>query len=254
VQVSDLASFLEEKAHQYNHPSFVGLDPVSIPHRFSFKEDKEISGLLAATISWGNRTSILKNATAMMHRMDDVPYQFVMQASKKEFNALKGFVHRTFNDKDLAYFILALRHAYTVHGGLEKIFTDGFRRGEAAAAIGHFRSVLFSYQPPGRTAKHVSDPLAGSSAKRLNMYLRWMVRRDKCGVDLGLWTHIDPSKLSIPLDVHTGNVSRRLGLLQRKQNDWKAVAELDQALRQLDPKDPVRFDYALFGLGAIEKF
>lgn len=214
----------------------------------------EISGFLAATISWGNRVSIVKNATDLMARMDERPFSFVMGAGKQDLNGLANFVHRTFNGVDLIYFVHSLRCLYKEHGGLEKVFTTGFESGGADAAIGYFRHLFFEHTPPGRTAKHVSDPLSGSTAKRLNMYLRWMVRRDKKGVDLGLWKGIPPSKLSIPLDVHTGNVSRKLGLLRRRQNDWKAVAELDQNLRRMDPKDPVRFDFALFGLGAIEKF
>lgn len=255
LSLEELKEFLDEKAELYNTPSFIEADPLSIPHRFSLKEDIEIAGFLAATIAWGNRKSIVANANRMMHLMDDSPYDFVMEHRPNDLKRLKGFVHRTFNDVDLKYFIQALRHIYSQHGGLEQAFSTGLQHyHNLQHSISNFKRLFFEMEHPERTRKHLSDPLTGSSAKRINMYLRWMVRQDKKGVDFGIWKSISPSALSIPLDVHTGNVSRKLGLLQRKQSDSKAVAELDEALRKMDPVDPVKYDFALFGLGAIEKF
>jgi uncharacterized protein (TIGR02757 family) len=255
LSFTELKEFLDEKAELYNTPSFIEADPLSIPHRYSLKEDVEIAGFLAATIAWGNRKSIVTNANRMMHLMDDSPYEFVMQHRPKDLKRVKGFVHRTFNDVDLEYFIKALRHIYSAHGGLEQVFSTGLQQHQNLQhSIANFKKLFFEIEHPERTRKHLSDPMTGSSAKRINMYLRWMVRQDKKGVDFGIWQSISPASLSIPLDVHTGNVSRKLGLLQRTQSDSKAVAELDEALRTMDPIDPVKYDFALFGLGAIEKF
>jgi uncharacterized protein (TIGR02757 family) len=255
LSFTELKEFLDEKAELYNTPSFIEADPLSIPHRYSRKEDIEIAGFLAATIAWGNRKGIVTNANRMMQMMDDAPYDFVIQHRPKDLKRLKGFVHRTFNEVDFEYFIKSLRHIYSEHGGLEQVFSTGLQQHQNLQhSISQFKKVFFEIEHPERTRKHLSDPITGSSAKRINMYLRWMVRQDKKGVDFGIWKSISPSTLSIPLDVHTGNVSRKLGLLQRKQSDSKAVAELDEALRKMDPQDPVKYDFALFGLGAIEKF
>lgn len=253
--VSDeIRELLELKAAQFNSPSFIEDDPISIGHRFSRKEDIEIASFLAASIAWGNRKSILQSASRMMYAMDNDPFSFVMNHSSSDLKKLKGFVHRTFNGDDFIQFVRSLKHIYE-RGGMEDFFTRGFSEGVGAAhAISYFRDSFFEEIKTQRTLKHVSDPLRGSSAKRMNMFLRWMVRRDKKGVDFGLWKDISMADLSLPLDVHTGNIARRLGLLHRKQNDWKAVAEIDSVLRSMDPKDPVKFDFALFGLGAIEKF
>lgn len=254
--MQQLKPFLDQKYRQYNQSFFIESDPVSIPHLFTTKHDIEIAGLLAATIAWGNRKSILANANALMQMMDNSPYQFVINASGTDYKPLSRFVHRTFNGDDCIYFIQALKHLYTTHGGLEQAFASGIKPGDVdvSNAIAHFRELFFSGEEPGRTAKHVSNPLAGSSAKRLCMYLRWMVRKDEFGVDFGLWQSVSPAILSCPLDIHSGNVARKLGLLQRKQNDWRAVTELTTALKQLDPTDPVKYDFALFGLGVFEKF
>lgn len=255
LSFTELKEFLDEKAELYNTPSFIETDPLSIPHRYSRKEDIEIAGFLAATIAWGNRKSIVTNANRMMQMMDDAPYDFVIQHRPKDLKRLRGFVHRTFNEVDFECFIKSLRHIYSAHGGLEQVFSTGLQQHQNLQhSISQFKKVFFEIEHPERTRKHLSDPITGSSAKRINMYLRWMVRQDKKGVDFGIWKSISPSTLSIPLDVHTGNVSRKLGLLQRKQSDSKAVAELDEALRKMDPRDPVKYDFALFGLGAIEKF
>ncbi|MDR3715562.1 MAG: TIGR02757 family protein [Puia sp.] len=249
-----LKEFLDEKTDQYNTFRFIEDDPVSVPHRYSRKEDIEISGFLAATIAWGNRKSIVKNGHRIMDLMDDSPYDFVMSHSAAELKRFRSFVHRTFNHIDLVYFIKGLRHIYQKKGGLEGIFTAHCTDDSVQPSIHHFKKSFFEIPHPSRTLKHVSDPLSGSAAKRINMYLRWLVRKDKRGVDFGIWTSIRPAQLSCPLDVHSGNVARELGLLSRTQNDAKAVKELDTALRLLDPKDPVKYDFALFGLGVFEKF
>ncbi len=250
----ELKEFLDFQVEKYNQPEFIVSDPIQIPHLFSKKEDIEIAGFLTATIAWGNRKSILKNAKQMMHLLDDSPYDFVMQHQKNDVDALRGFVHRTFNATDFAYFIEALQHIYKEHQGLEAIFTNYSTNDSTQLAIHHFKKHFFELPHLKRTEKHVSDPLKKSAAKRINMYLRWMVRQDKKGVDFGLWKAISPAALSCPLDVHSGTIARKLGLLKRKQNDAKAVNELDKSLRKLDAKDPVKYDFALFGLGVFDEF
>ncbi|MEN8768692.1 MAG: TIGR02757 family protein [Candidatus Arcticimaribacter sp.] len=254
MKLTDIKTFLEEKAQQYESFDFIEVDPIQIPHQFSLKEDIEISGFLAATIAWGNRKSIINNAQKMMQLMDHAPYDFVMNHKEADLARFEGFVHRTFNAEDLRYFIKALRHVYQEHQGLEQLFSQQATPKSLQEAIHHFKKVFFSLPHQQRTQKHVSDPLKGSAAKRLNMYLRWMVRSNKNEVDFGLWPSLHPRQLSCPLDVHSGNVARKLKLLKRKQNDGKALLELDTALRKMDPEDPVKFDYALFGLGVFEKF
>ncbi len=249
-----LKEFLDLKADHYEHPRFIAEDPIQIPHRFSTKEDIEISGFLAATIAWGNRKTIIRNALRITELMDEAPYEFVMQFRESDLSRFEGFVHRTFNATDLKFFLRSLRHIYEDHHGLEGVFTQTAQHGHVQAAISEFRKCFFSLPHPDRTRKHVSDPGRGSSAKRINMFLRWMVRSPEKGVDFGLWQNIPTSALSCPLDVHTGNVARSLGLLQRKQNDAKALQELDSNLRALDAKDPVKYDFALFGLGVFEKW
>lgn len=250
----ELKAFLDEKVLEYNVPAFVEADPVSIPHRYSLKEDIEIAAFLAATISWGSRSVIVQNGHRMLDLLGESPYDFVMGHDEARLEKLAGFVHRTFNGVDFQYFIRGLRHIYTRHGGLEGVFSRHAAADTLQPAISSFKHLFFEIPHPARTAKHVSDPLAGSSAKRINMMLRWLVRDDRCGVDLGIWKNIRPAQLSCPLDVHSGNVARKFGLLQRRQNDARAVAELDRVLRQLDPADPVKYDFALFGLGVFEKF
>lgn len=250
----ELKDFLEDKVERYNTPEFIASDPISIPHRFRLKEDIEISGFLAATIAWGNRKSIIKNANRMMELMGHSPYDFVMQHRESDLEPLQGFVHRTFNGSDFVGFIRGLRHIYSQCGGLEAVFFQSKEPESLQPAISHFKKVFFEASLPDRTRKHISDPLRGSSAKRINMFLRWMVRQDSKGVDFGIWSSIPSSALSCPLDIHSGNVARKLGLLQRKQNDAKAVTELDSRLRSMDPIDPVKYDFALFGLGVFEKF
>jgi len=249
-----LKDFLDAKVLQYNTPQFLHSDPLGIPHQFSKKEDIEISAFLTATIAWGNRKSIIKNAHKMMELLHFAPYDFMCNHSNKELENLSGFVHRTFNGEDFKFFIKGLAHVYKKHGGLEKLFADQATPNSLQPAISSFKASFFEIPHPKRSTKHISDPLKGSAAKRINMFLRWMVRENTTGVDFGLWSSISPAQLSCPLDVHSGNVARKLKLLKRKQNDAKALHELDRNLRELDPHDPVKYDFALFGLGVFEKF
>ncbi len=251
---AELKAFLDAKVIQYNNPKFIESDPIQLPHQFSKKEDIEISGFLTATIAWGNRKSIINNANRLMQLLDNSPYDFVMHHEDSDLEKLYPFVHRTFNGDDCIQFIKSLQHIYKHHGGLETLFSKHAEKGSVQNSISKFKSTFFEIEHLQRTEKHVSDPLKNSAAKRINMYLRWMVREDNAGVDFGIWKHLSPSQLSCPLDVHSGNVARKLGLLKRKQNDGKALAELDKSLRKLDASDPVKYDFALFGLGVFEGF
>lgn len=254
ADINNIKTFLDEKVDEFNRINFIELDPISIPHRFSLKEDIEVAGFLAATIAWGNRKSIIQNANKLMDKMGDSPFDFIMNASNQELNKLQ-FVHRTFNSDDLRVFINCLRNIYKNLGGMERIFVNAATNDSMQPAIAEFKRLFFSIDHLARTEKHVSDPDKGSSAKRINMMLRWFVRKDNRGVDFGIWNNtIKPAQLSLPLDVHTGNIARKLGLLHRTQNDAKAVQEIDLVLRGFDPIDPVKYDFALFGLGAIDKF
>jgi len=254
---AELHSFLNEKAEHYNNPNFIESDPIQIPHLFSQKEDIEIAGFLSATIAWGNRKMIITNSHKMIHLMGNSPFDFVMSHDEAQLQQLENFVHRTFNGQDFGTFIKGLKHIYTQHGGLENAFANGSTKPNGHDLQGHiagFKKVFFEIDHLQRTQKHISDPMNNSAAKRINMFLRWMVRQDNKGVDLGIWKSISPALLSCPLDVHSGNVARKLGLLSRKQNDGKAVIELDLKLRQFDPNDPAKYDFALFGLGVFEGF
>ncbi len=252
LDLSTIKDFLDEKADYYNRPEFIETDPVQIPHRYSFREDIEIAGFLTAVIAWGGRKSILKSAREMMRRMGDTPYDFVISHREHDLEHLDGFVYRTFQAEDFRVFIRALKDIYLNKGGLEGIFKRYQSEHSLQPAIHRLKTEFFSVPHPVRTRKHLPDPCRGSAAKRINLFLRWMVRCDGRGVDFGLWKDISPSILSCPLDVHSGRVARALGLLQRTQNDAKAVVELDESLRRLDPQDPVRYDFALFGLGVFE--
>lgn len=254
----ELKEFLDEKTVLYNNLNFIESDPISIPHQFSKKEDIEIAAFLSATIAWGNRKMIIKNANEIMRLMDYSPFSFVSEHSAQDLKIFDHFVHRTFNATDAAYFIKALKNIYTNHGGLEKVFTTGFvKQPDSFQAIEHFREKFLSIPTKKvelRSSKHISSPTKGSSSKRINMFLRWMVRNDKTGVDFGIWKGIKPSQLILPLDVHTGNVGRKLGLLKSNQNNWSSALEITNTLRKFDSKDPVKYDFALFGLGVFEKF
>ena len=250
----DLKDFLDAKAKQYNNPKFIESDPIQVPHTFTKKEDIEISGFLTATIAWGNRKSIINNASRLMHLLDEAPYDFILNHQKNDLEKLKPFVHRTFNGIDCIQFIKSLQHIYSNYKGLEAVFAKHVENKSLQYAISEFKTIFFEIEHEQRTKKHISDPLKNSAAKRINMFLRWMVRNDKTGVDFGIWNTIKPAQLSCPLDVHSGNVARKLGLLKRQQNDGKALNELDASLRMLDPMDPVKYDFALFGLGVFEGF
>jgi len=248
----DLKDFLDDKVALYQKPNFINDDPISIPHEYSLKEDIEISAFLSATIAWGRRAMIMKNARGMMTILDNSPYDFILNASEKEINKSLNFCHRTFQGVDLQTFIYALRNIYQNHNGLEACFYT--EKDDMSEGISNFKQTFFSIEHLQRTQKHISDPLKGSASKRLIMFLRWMVRPNNKGVDFGVWKTLNPSQLSCPLDVHTANVARKLGLINRKANDWKTVKELDVHLRSFCKEDPAKYDFALFGLGIYEKF
>lgn len=268
LKIADLKDFLDEKYEMYNRLDFIASDPISIPHQFVKKEDIEISAFLAATIAWGQRVTIINNTNKLMKLMGNSPHDFVLSAKEKDYIRFDSFKHRTFNGIDAVFFIKSLQNIYRKHGGLQEAFLFGSNFASNTNdfalqdAIMNFRNLFFSIPYPARTSKHVSNPYENSSSKRLCMYLRWMIRNDKGGVDFGLWKPSlsknikQPATafLMCPLDVHTGNVARKLGILKRTQNDWKAVEELTANLRTFDLKDPVKYDFALFGLGVFEGF
>src|SRR5699024_3879974 len=245
--------FLDFKVEQYNTPLFIEEDPIQIPHAFSQKEDIEIMGFLVATIAWGNRKMILNSGERLMNIFGNSPFDFIMEYTPANDEYFEGFVHRTFNSIDLTYFVKSLQNIYINHGGLETLFKKHATAQSLQFSISKFKEIFFELPHPKRTQKHVSDPLKNSAAKRINMFLRWMVRKDDKGVDFGLWNSLKPSQLSCPLDVHSGNIARKLGLLNRKQDNAKAVLELDNALRKMDASDPVKYDFALFGLGVYNE-
>ena len=251
-----MLDFLNEKHDKFNNPSFIELDPISVPHRFSKQEDREIAGFFAAVMAWGQRKTVLNNANRLMHWMDEEPHNFLMNHSKADLKPFGKFVHRTFNGEDCLYFMRSLRNISEVHGGLSGAFQQVIKPEDehVGNALVAFRTVFFELPHAQRTEKHVSSPLSNSACKRLTMFLRWMVRSDKRGVDFGIWKGIRPSQLICPLDVHSGRVARRMGLLERPQDDWKAALELTAKLREYAPDDPVKYDFALFGLGVQEKF
>jgi uncharacterized protein (TIGR02757 family) len=248
-----IKEFLDNKVREYNRPVFIEDDPISIPHFFSKKQDKEIAGFFAAIFAWGNRTTIINKSKELMQRMDNSPYSFIKAYQGNELKNLKGFKHRTFNEDDLYYFIETLHQHYFRYNSLESAFfpSPGLN---AEQGLIHFKDYFFSSDHLKRTEKHISSPLQKSTCKRLNMFLRWMVRNDNKGVDFGLWKSVSPSQLICPIDVHVARVAKKLGLLKRKQVDWLAAVELTEALKQLDKDDPVKYDFALFNLGVIEKF
>ncbi len=248
-----IKEFLDRQVMLFNRIDFIIHDPISIPHSFTNKEDIEISGFFAAMLSWGQRATIINKSKELMKRMDNSPFEFVSNANEQELQRMDGFVHRTFQEDDCLYFIYALQQIYKSNGGLEQVFTKGYLPNKSIKeAIEYFNQIFFSYPHLKRTRKHVSNPANGSAAKRLNMYLRWMVRKDNKGVDFGLWENINLSDLMCPLDIHTANVARHLGLLSRKANDWQSVVELTDVLRTFDPQDPIKYDFALFGSGVTK--
>lgn len=251
---AEIFAFLDEKAEEFNTPNYIETDPIQIPHRYSLRRDIEISGFFASIIAWGNRKSIIKNADKMMGIMGNSPYDFVMNARERDFSVIEGkAVHRTFNAEDFKAFVFNLKRVYQENESLENLFL--LRDGEINFyhALERFRNIFLSSELH-RSHKHIGSSYKKSACKRLMMYLRWMVRKDNKGVDFGIWDKLDPAYLSCPLDVHSGNIARKLGILERKQNDWKAVEELDLKLRKYNPQDPALYDFALFGLGALEGF
>jgi uncharacterized protein (TIGR02757 family) len=254
IPAGELKQFLEEKYLQFNNPSFIECDPISIPHRFTSKRDMEIAGFLAATIAWGRRDLILRSSRILIEAMDNAPYEFIISTENDDLKRFKKFVHRTFNGTDCIYFMKGLKNVYSHYSSMEDVILESIKNnGSLREGLSYLRKIFFSEDHEVRTEKHFADIMSGAAGKRLNMFLRWMVRRDNHGVDFGIWKGIDPSMLYIPLDLHSGNTARKLGLLTRKQNDWKAVEELTAILREFDTADPVKYDFALFGLGVNEK-
>jgi uncharacterized protein (TIGR02757 family) len=252
MDFNELKAFLDFKADHYESLNFIEHDPIQIPHQFNRKEDIEIVGFLIATIAWGNRKSIIDSGRKLVTLFENAPLEFILNYEDGALLASK-FVHRTFNSEDLDFFVRSLRNAYE-NGGLENYFIAHPNIEGIKGRILNFRKNFFNIPFPNRSSKHVSNPDQNSACKRLNMFLRWMTRDAKKGVDFGIWNSISTSELYLPLDVHTGNISRLLGILKRKQNDWKALEEIMQTLKSMDPNDPVKYDFALFGIGAFEKF
>jgi len=253
LNFEELKIFLDEKADQYNHPEFIENDPIQIPHRFTLKQDIEIAGFLAATISWGNRKAIIKSAEKMLDIMGNTPYDFILNHSEKDLKSIEDkSIHRTFNGQDFIYFMKQFNRIYLNNESLENLFRLNESETSFLHSVERFRSSFLGAEKH-RSHKHVSSPYKNSSTKRIIMFLRWMVRKDKRGVDFGIWENTDQQYLSIPLDVHTGNISRKLGLISRTQNDWKTVEELDAVIRKFDGKDPAKYDFALFGLGVTKE-
>lgn len=252
-----LKTFLEHKTAQYNHPAFIEDDPVTIPRSFKQKQDIEIMGLLAAIMAWGQRKTIINKCLELVDLMEGQPYDFIMHHKEKDLERFEDFRHRTFQPTDILYFIRFFRDYYHRYESLETAFIEGMQQSDETVEQGliHFHQLFCSLSGiPKRTRKHIATPEKGSSCKRLNMFLRWMVRQDEQGVDFGLWQELRPHQLICPLDVHVARVARALNLISRKQADWKAALELTEALKTMDPKDPVKYDFALFGLGIVENF
>ena len=254
LMVKSKINFLDEKSYQYESLEFIKDDPIMVPHSFNKKQDIEISGFITSVISWGNRKSIINSAKKIIEFMDYSPYDFIINHTNKDLIKKKKSIHRTFNSDDLNYFFVSLKHIYSKHNGLEDILANKSNGNNLQQRISQFKELFFCLSHPKRTRKHLPSPVDGSSAKRFNMFLRWMVRSNEKGVDFGLWNKINKSELSIPLDVHTGRIARILGLLERNINDSKAVKEIDLKLREMDPQDPVKYDFALFGLSVYENF
>jgi len=277
--VTDIKSFLDAKVAQYNRPEFIQNDPIIIPHQFTLKQDIEIMGFWAATLAWGQRVTIIRKCRELIALMDGAPYDFIINHQEPDLKKLLSFKHRTFNDIDALYFISFFRQHYEQYDSLEdaflpkplttlhqgegldnstqaiKVLPLGEDLGGVTSSLNHFRSYFFSLPDfPHRTKKHVSSPSQKSTCKRLNMFLRWMVRKDAAGVDFGIWNRINPADLICPCDLHVDRVARKLKLITRKQTDWQTALELTEHLRQFDPADPVKYDFALFGLGIEERW
>ena len=251
---AELKAFLDRKVEEYNLPAFIGADPISVPHRFTKKPDIEIAGFFAALFAWGNRSTIINKANELMALMDEAPHQFIRQHEEQDLKRFLHFKHRTFNATDVLYFIEFFRQHFQKSESLESAFVPAVFTG-MEDALNYFHTYFFSLpDAPPRTRKHIAAPFKGSTCKRLNMYLRWMVRRDDRGVDFGLWKKLSPAGLVIPVDLHVSRVARRFGLLERSATDWLTAVELTDKLREFDPDDPVKYDFALFSLGVGERF
>ncbi len=255
----EIKKILDQKVKQYNKIEFIEKDPICIPHQFKKQQDIEIAAFFAAIFAWGNRTTIINKSNELLERMDHAPFDFCVQHTPKDLKKILGFVHRTFNDTDALYCIEFFKHHYSHQKSLENAFFENQitkkKITTVAAALSHFQSYFMSLEDaPRRTQKHVSSPVSGSTCKRLNMFLRWMIRKDQQGVDFGIWNTIQPAALIMPIDVHVARVSRTLGILTRPQTDWQAALELTEFCRTLDAKDPVKYDFALFSLGVTEKY
>jgi len=244
-----LKNILEENHSKYNCVKFIETDPIQIPHKFSLKEDIEISAFLTSIIAWGLRATIIKNSNQLMQIMDNSPYDFIINSEDSDLKALNNFKHRTFNETDCIYFIHSLKNIYKNHSGLHEVFHSKYKENNKVdEAIIYFRKIFFELPHLNRNEKHIGNIAKNSALKKINMFLRWMVRKDNYGVDFGLWNNISPSDLYLPLDIHSGRISRQLGLLTRNNNDWQAVIEITHNLKQFDPYDPVKYDFALFGM------
>lgn len=255
IDFNEMKSFLEEKYLRFNTPDFISSDPISIPRQFTDQKDIEISAFLTATIAWGRRDLILRSANELIRRMGDQPFAFITEADDSDLADFSSFYYRTFNGIDCTFFLKSLKRIYSRYGSIENVFSTAYNRNlRIIDAISGLRSEFFSVEHERRSQKHFADITRGAAGKRLNMFIRWMVRNDNRGVDFGIWKKIPMSELYIPLDLHSGNIARKLGLLNRNANDWKAVEELTGVLRNFDPEDPVKYDFALFGLGVNEEF
>lgn len=249
-----LKDFLDRKVEEYNKPSFIAADPIAVPHSFSKKQDIEIAGFFAAIFAWGIRTTIIRKATELMKLMDNKPHDFIVNHQEEDRRRLEGFCHRTFNDTDLLYFVSFLQHHYRNYNSLEDAFAGKGVSG-VEGYLNYFYTYFFSLEDvPNRTRKHIAAPMKNSACKRINMFLRWMVRDDNKGVDFGIWKKIKPSELVCPLDLHVARVAKKFKLIDRPNSDWQSAVDLTQHLRRFDPEDPVKYDFALFALGVAERF
>ena len=256
MQDSALKDFLDEQVLRYNRPDFIPADPIAIPHHFQKLQDIEIAGFFAAVFAWGQRTTILKKCKELLERMDNAPHQFVMQHQAQDLKRLLDFKHRTFNDTDLLYFVHFFKNYYSQHHSLEDAFARFLQSDSphVGAALAGFYELFFAdADAPARSRKHIATPARQSACKRINMFLRWMVRQDEAGVDFGLWQRISPAQLICPCDVHVLRVAEKLGLLQEAKNSWQTALQLTEKLRSFDKQDPVKYDFALFGLGVMDK-
>jgi uncharacterized protein (TIGR02757 family) len=252
----EIVELLEKKYAFFNHPRFIEHDPIQIPHLFTKLQDREIMGFWVAILSWGQRTTILNNAKKLIELMDGVPHDFILHHNEGDLKRFESFKHRTFQSTDALYFLRFFKKHYSIHNSLETAFVHENMANElnTGKAIHQFYSYFFDdIWAPERTKKHVSSPQKNSACKRICMFLRWMVREDTKGVDFGLWKKIKPKQLICPLDVHSQRTAEKLGLINPGMANWKKAVELTEELKKIDPKDPVKYDFALYGMGIEEK-